>query len=343
MSQADVVRSMKIKTNTLKRLQNEFGYYLAEKDKEQSRVDRLRTESADPHDLKQAVRVGGGGARGAGAAQQAQRGSLRGLPCCASDLSARPARTQENVLAESAMMIPETRARLEAALSDLQGFVVRGAAAPQRLRLLRATLCFARRNPAWDSCSRELNRNPVPTAPSTADRQRPGRGRQRGAGRCTRGDLRGAGHLQLMPRHWGPARHWGPTSMCSMCLALSLAPITGGAQDAVLIKNRCPADAGIKGVRGTVAGSLFAGGCSESVSNATTRCLTEMRADRSIPAHTAKWVQRPASIGGCCNAGVQMGLAPYGAIAIGEQETHSATRKARTGGQKNWLGSMQNC
>jgi len=32
---------------------------------------------------------------------------------------------QENVLAESAMMIPETRARLEAALSDLQGFVVR--------------------------------------------------------------------------------------------------------------------------------------------------------------------------------------------------------------------------
>ncbi|GBF92154.1 tubulin-folding cofactor A [Raphidocelis subcapitata] len=82
MSQADVVRSLKIKTNTLKRLQKEFSYYLAEKDKEQSRVDRMRTEGADPHDLKQA----------------------------------------ENVLAESAMMIPETRARLEAALSDLQGF-----------------------------------------------------------------------------------------------------------------------------------------------------------------------------------------------------------------------------
>lgn len=57
MSQADIIRSIKIKTNTLKRLQKEFGYYLAEKDKEQSRVDRLRAEGADQHDLKQAVRV----------------------------------------------------------------------------------------------------------------------------------------------------------------------------------------------------------------------------------------------------------------------------------------------
>jgi hypothetical protein len=56
MSQADVIRTIKIKTNTLKRLQKEFSYYLAEKDKEQSRLDRLRTEGADAHDLKQAVR-----------------------------------------------------------------------------------------------------------------------------------------------------------------------------------------------------------------------------------------------------------------------------------------------
>jgi len=56
MSQADVVRSIKIKTNTLKRLQKEFSYYLAEKDKEQTRVERLRSEGADPYDLKQAVR-----------------------------------------------------------------------------------------------------------------------------------------------------------------------------------------------------------------------------------------------------------------------------------------------
>lgn len=36
---------------------------------------------------------------------------------------------QENVLAESSMMVPETRQRLEAALTDLQTYVVRPAAA----------------------------------------------------------------------------------------------------------------------------------------------------------------------------------------------------------------------
>ena len=33
---------------------------------------------------------------------------------------------QENVLAESSMMVPETRQRLEAALADLQSYVVGG-------------------------------------------------------------------------------------------------------------------------------------------------------------------------------------------------------------------------
>ncbi|KIZ07725.1 Tubulin-specific chaperone A [Monoraphidium neglectum] len=106
MSQADVIRTIKIKTNTLKRLQKEFSYYLAEKDKEQSRLDRLRTEGADAHDLKQA----------------------------------------ENVLAESAMMIPETRQRLEAALSDLEGFVSENdqdAAGSEELEAARAALADA--------------------------------------------------------------------------------------------------------------------------------------------------------------------------------------------------------
>ena len=35
-----------------------------------------------------------------------------------------PMRTQENVLAESAMMIPDTRGRLETVYEDLQRFVV---------------------------------------------------------------------------------------------------------------------------------------------------------------------------------------------------------------------------
>lgn len=46
------------------------------------------------------------------------------LPCSPGRKTTTPgANAQESVLAESAMMIPETRARLEAALSDLQGFV----------------------------------------------------------------------------------------------------------------------------------------------------------------------------------------------------------------------------
>jgi hypothetical protein len=38
-------------------------------------------------------------------------------------------RLQENVLAESSMMVPETRQRLEAALTDLQTYVVSAAVA----------------------------------------------------------------------------------------------------------------------------------------------------------------------------------------------------------------------
>ena len=44
---------------------------------------------------------------------------------------------QENVLKESEMMIPETRQRLEAALADLQAYLVRACccAPPRALRL----------------------------------------------------------------------------------------------------------------------------------------------------------------------------------------------------------------
>jgi hypothetical protein len=135
MSSADVVRSMKIKTNTLKRLQKEFSYYLGEKDKEQSRVDRLRSEGADPHDLKQAVRAllhsCQGGVLVSAGSSRPPRPAAQSLAPSRGDrpshhlLPPAHAVSKENVLAESAMMIPETRARLEAALSDLQGFLVR--------------------------------------------------------------------------------------------------------------------------------------------------------------------------------------------------------------------------
>ena len=56
MSQAEVLRGLKIKTNSLSRLHKELEYYVKEKDKEQARVDRMKADSADPHDIRQAVR-----------------------------------------------------------------------------------------------------------------------------------------------------------------------------------------------------------------------------------------------------------------------------------------------
>ncbi|GFR52504.1 hypothetical protein Agub_g15079 [Astrephomene gubernaculifera] len=82
-SSRELAKQCKVKTNSVKRLHKELGYYEKERDKEQARVDKMKAEGADASDLKQA----------------------------------------ENVLQESAMMIPQTRQRLEAALAELQSFV----------------------------------------------------------------------------------------------------------------------------------------------------------------------------------------------------------------------------
>ncbi|PNH02349.1 Tubulin-specific chaperone A [Tetrabaena socialis] len=83
MTSAELAKSCKVKTNSVKRLHKELGYYEKERDKEQSRVDKMKADGAEASDLKQA----------------------------------------ENVLQESTMMIPQTRQRLEAALAELQSFV----------------------------------------------------------------------------------------------------------------------------------------------------------------------------------------------------------------------------
>lgn len=87
MAQADSVKQLKIKTGVVKRIHKELVYYKKEMDKEQAKVEKLIAAGADPHDLKQA----------------------------------------ENVLQESAMMIPESRQRLEAALADLQSYLAENA------------------------------------------------------------------------------------------------------------------------------------------------------------------------------------------------------------------------
>jgi len=71
---------LKIKTGSVQRLSKELGMYAEEQATEAARVAKMRESNADSHDIQHA----------------------------------------ENVLAEAAMMIPDTRQRLEVALQDLQ-------------------------------------------------------------------------------------------------------------------------------------------------------------------------------------------------------------------------------
>ncbi|XP_065853290.1 tubulin-folding cofactor A [Euphorbia lathyris] len=75
------LRNLKIKTGTCKRLVKELHSYEKEVEREAAKTADMKEKGADSYDLKQ----------------------------------------QENVLAESRMMIPDCRKRLEAALADLKG------------------------------------------------------------------------------------------------------------------------------------------------------------------------------------------------------------------------------
>ncbi len=129
-STAEIVKQCKVKTSSVKRLHKELGYYEKERDKEQARVDKMKSEGADASDVKQAV------------SREDAKPHVDARPPEVTSISLychrRP--PQENVLQESAMMIPQTRQRLEAALSELQSFVVRGAGqalcAPPEYKLL---------------------------------------------------------------------------------------------------------------------------------------------------------------------------------------------------------------
>ncbi|KAF2288104.1 hypothetical protein GH714_004421 [Hevea brasiliensis] len=75
------LRNLKIKTSTCKRILKELHSYEKEVEREAAKTADMKEKGADPYDLKQ----------------------------------------QENVLAESRMMIPDCHKRLEAALADLKG------------------------------------------------------------------------------------------------------------------------------------------------------------------------------------------------------------------------------
>ncbi|CAK8538884.1 unnamed protein product [Lathyrus sativus] len=74
------LRSLKIKTSTCKRLVKELDSYEKEVLRESAKTADMKDKGADPYDIKQ----------------------------------------QENVLAESRMMLPDSRKRLEAALEGLK-------------------------------------------------------------------------------------------------------------------------------------------------------------------------------------------------------------------------------
>ena len=60
MSSAEVLKQLKIKTNTLKRVHKEQALYVKERDAEQAKVDKLKASGADPSDLKQAASAAAG-------------------------------------------------------------------------------------------------------------------------------------------------------------------------------------------------------------------------------------------------------------------------------------------
>ncbi|KAL8516334.1 hypothetical protein ACS0TY_014845 [Phlomoides rotata] len=75
------LRNLKIKTSTCKRIVKELHSYEKEVEREAAKTADMKSNGADLYDLKQ----------------------------------------QENVLAESRMMVPDCHKRLEAALTDLKG------------------------------------------------------------------------------------------------------------------------------------------------------------------------------------------------------------------------------
>ncbi|KAK1395423.1 Tubulin-specific chaperone A [Heracleum sosnowskyi] len=77
------IRNLKIKTSTCKRIVKELDSYKKEVEREAAKTASMKDAGADPYDIKQ----------------------------------------QENVLAESRMMIPDCHKRLEAALADLKGIL----------------------------------------------------------------------------------------------------------------------------------------------------------------------------------------------------------------------------
>eukprot|EP00958_Prasinococcus_capsulatus_P011708 scaffold1167_cov418-Prasinococcus_capsulatus_cf.AAC.21 len=96
-----LLRQLKIKTGSCKRVSKELVSYEKELEREQAKTDSMKEEQADPSDIKQQL--------------------------CARCLRNRTLAEQEAVLAETKMMIPDCRRRLEGAVDGLTSVVVTSA------------------------------------------------------------------------------------------------------------------------------------------------------------------------------------------------------------------------
>eukprot|EP01114_Cavostelium_apophysatum_P006109 TRINITY_DN17340_c0_g1_i1.p1 TRINITY_DN17340_c0_g1~~TRINITY_DN17340_c0_g1_i1.p1 ORF type:complete len:118 (-),score=36.29 TRINITY_DN17340_c0_g1_i1:107-433(-) len=79
MSAADQAKKLKIKVSSCKRLQKEYESYEKEEKKQSEKIQKMKAEGADPYDIKK----------------------------------------QEEVLADTQQMFPDTKKRLDSTLQDL--------------------------------------------------------------------------------------------------------------------------------------------------------------------------------------------------------------------------------
>lgn len=90
--------------------------YTDEVEKETLKLEEMRAAGHDEHDLKQQVRQREGG-----------RAAVISDPGASPNpFSRSPLLPQRNVLSDSEMMVPDTRRRIQAAVDDLEDFLVRG-------------------------------------------------------------------------------------------------------------------------------------------------------------------------------------------------------------------------
>jgi tubulin-specific chaperone A len=116
------LRQLKIKAGMVKRLRKELEMYQSELAKEQAKVNTLKDEGAQASDIKYAVSSSRRNVillfrsppKKYTASHEYHKLTFRWLYI----------NFQENILAESSAMIPNTRQRLEAALGDLQALIV---------------------------------------------------------------------------------------------------------------------------------------------------------------------------------------------------------------------------